>query len=62
MIWDGPSKMMCQHIYSSLAGVVFSALLFKRKSWPIVFGTGSGFGMGYANCQNEFNAPFKTKK
>ena len=36
-------------------GSVFSLLLFKRRAWPIVFGLGSGFGMGYKNCENEFN-------
>lgn len=25
-------------------GIVASLLLFKRKSWPIIFGTGAGFG------------------
>uniref|UniRef100_A0A0K8RFJ3 MICOS complex subunit MIC10 n=1 Tax=Ixodes ricinus TaxID=34613 RepID=A0A0K8RFJ3_IXORI len=28
-------------------GVVFSLVLFKRRAWPVVFGLGSGFGMGY---------------
>merc|ERR1712098_794948 len=36
-------------------GSVFSLLLFKRKMWPITFGLGAGFGMGYANCQNDIN-------
>ena len=25
-------------------GIVASLLLFKRKSWPVVFGAGAGFG------------------
>ena len=37
-------------------GAVLSLVLFKRRSWPVVFGLGSGFGMAFSNCQNEFNA------
>ena len=36
--------------------------LFKRRMWPVVFGTGSGFGMGYNNCQLEFNSAFNVAK
>ncbi|XP_069175395.1 MICOS complex subunit Mic10-like [Procambarus clarkii] len=42
-------------------GVVFSAIVFKRRPWPLVFGLGFGAGMGYANCQHEFNEPFLVK-
>eukprot|EP00794_Sanderia_malayensis_P015306 gene15306-16883_t len=35
-------------------GIVFSLLIFKRKPWPIAFGTGTGFGMALSNCQHEF--------
>ncbi|XP_064460082.1 MICOS complex subunit Mic10-like [Ornithodoros turicata] len=38
-------------------GAVFSLLVFKRRAWPVIFGLGSGFGMGYNNCQHEFNQP-----
>ncbi|XP_028967820.1 MICOS complex subunit Mic10 [Galendromus occidentalis] len=38
-------------------GIVASLLLFKRKSWPMIFGTGAGFGMGYNNCQHDFKSP-----
>ncbi|CAF4944105.1 unnamed protein product [Rotaria magnacalcarata] len=40
-------------------GIVFSALLFKRKlgrPWPIIFGTGIGIGMGYSSCQNNLHS------
>jgi len=37
-------------------GAVLSLVLFKRKAWPLVFGTGSGFGMAYSNCEHQFNA------
>ncbi|XP_064642668.1 MICOS complex subunit Mic10-like [Lineus longissimus] len=37
-------------------GIVFSVIFFKRRPWPVAFGTGIGLGMGYANCQNDFNS------
>lgn len=36
-------------------GAVFSLLFFKRKSWPVVLGTGFGIGMAYRNCDRELN-------
>ena len=39
-------------------GSIFSLMLFKRRTWPIVFALGSGFGMGYQNCQVEFNKKY----
>ncbi|XP_014661779.1 PREDICTED: MICOS complex subunit Mic10-like [Priapulus caudatus] len=39
-------------------GIVFSVFLFKRRPWPIAFGIGTGFGMGYSNCQHDFNQPY----
>ena len=37
-------------------GAILSLVMFKRRSWPIVFGLGSGFGMAYSNCQSELNS------
>ncbi|XP_070560890.1 MICOS complex subunit Mic10-like [Ptychodera flava] len=42
-------------------GVVFSVFLFKRRTWPVAFGTGVGVGIGYANCQHEFKDPFSLR-
>ncbi|XP_061688068.1 MICOS complex subunit Mic10-like [Syngnathoides biaculeatus] len=39
------------------AGMVFSALLFKRRTWPVSFGAGLGLGTGFSNCQNDFRSP-----
>ncbi|ESO90436.1 hypothetical protein LOTGIDRAFT_217865 [Lottia gigantea] len=39
-------------------GIVFSVIFFKRRIWPVAFGTGIGFGMAYANCQHDFQSPF----
>ena len=36
-------------------GAVLSLVLFKRKSWPMVLGLGSGFGMAYTNCEQEID-------
>ena len=35
-------------------GLIASLVAFKRKTWPIAFGTGVGLGMAVANCQTEF--------
>ncbi|XP_070759261.1 MICOS complex subunit Mic10-like [Enoplosus armatus] len=39
-------------------GVMFSVLLFKRRTWPVTFGSGLGLGMGYSNCQQDFRSPY----
>jgi len=42
-------------------GAVFSLMLFKRRAWPVTFGLGAGFGMGYAHCQHSFNEPYMVR-
>nr|VZH95582.1 unnamed protein product [Spirometra erinaceieuropaei] len=39
-------------------GIIFSVLFAKRRSWPVIFGTGFGLGMGLSNCNSEFKQPF----
>ena len=39
-------------------GTVLSLVLFKRKLWPVNFGLGAGFGMGYSNCEYDLNNPY----
>ncbi|KAI9283409.1 hypothetical protein BY458DRAFT_496466 [Sporodiniella umbellata] len=37
------------------AGIVASAILFKKRSWPIAIATGWGFGDAYADAQRIFH-------
>ncbi|WFD23167.1 Mitochondrial inner membrane organizing system component [Malassezia equina] len=37
------------------AGVVFSVLFLRRRSWPVWLGTGFGLGAGYTDCERSFN-------
>ncbi|XP_045163408.1 MICOS complex subunit Mic10-like [Mercenaria mercenaria] len=39
-------------------GVVFSFLFFKRRPWPVTLLAGIGLGMGYSNCQHDFQTPY----
>lgn len=32
--------------------------VFSGRTWPIWFGTGTGLGMGYSNCQHDLREPF----
>ncbi|KAI9271369.1 hypothetical protein BY458DRAFT_435952 [Sporodiniella umbellata] len=36
-------------------GIVASALLFKKRSWPIALTAGWGFGDAYADAQRAFH-------
>ncbi|KAK2897943.1 hypothetical protein Q8A73_014323 [Channa argus] len=39
-------------------GIVFSVLFFKRRTWPISLGSGTGLGMAYSNCQNDLRSHY----
>ncbi|GAA5810536.1 hypothetical protein MFLAVUS_003959 [Mucor flavus] len=39
------------------AGIVASALLFKKRTWPIAIATGWGFGVAYADAQFQKEKP-----
>ncbi|KAF9583601.1 hypothetical protein BGW38_009077 [Lunasporangiospora selenospora] len=36
-------------------GIVASALVFKKRSWPIAVSTGLGLGYATSQCQANFN-------
>ncbi|BES96209.1 UPF0327 protein C1orf151-like [Nesidiocoris tenuis] len=36
-----------------LVGAVSSLIIFKRRSWPIITGTGFGLGLAYGNCERQ---------
>ncbi|XP_075152807.1 MICOS complex subunit Mic10-like [Haematobia irritans] len=36
-------------------GAVLSLLIFKRKAWPIIMGTGFGAGVSYRTCEKDLN-------
>ncbi|KAG7177612.1 MICOS complex subunit Mic10-like [Homarus americanus] len=40
---------------------VADTLIKIGRPWPLIFGLGAGAGMGYANCQHEFDEPFLVK-
>ncbi|KAJ3031803.1 UNVERIFIED_CONTAM: hypothetical protein HDU68_012309 [Siphonaria sp. JEL0065] len=40
------------------AGIVASVLFFRRKTWPIAFGTGVGVGFAGDDCSRSFNPNF----
>ncbi|CAO3641097.1 unnamed protein product [Cunninghamella blakesleeana] len=36
-------------------GIVASALLFRKRTWPIAIASGWGFGVAYADAQRIFH-------
>ncbi|GAA5988909.1 hypothetical protein JCM10908_006225 [Rhodotorula pacifica] len=36
-------------------GIVTSAILFRRRPWPVFLGLGFGIGQGYSECERVFN-------
>ncbi|GAA5972401.1 hypothetical protein JCM11641_001827 [Rhodosporidiobolus odoratus] len=36
-------------------GIVASAILFRRRPWPVFVGLGFGAGQGYSDCERVFN-------
>jgi len=43
-------------------GVVFSVLLFKRRAWPAILGTGFGAGRAYEECNSSFANAARTAR
>ncbi|XP_049306291.1 MICOS complex subunit MIC10-like [Bactrocera dorsalis] len=36
-------------------GVTFSLLMLKRKSWPLLIGSGFGVGVAFKTCEKHLN-------
>ncbi|UJR21275.1 hypothetical protein I4U23_024368 [Adineta vaga] len=57
--WD---RCLTDGVFKTASGVIigllFSAILFKRRPWPVFLGTGMGIGMAYSNCQNDLRSPY----
>ena len=45
------SRLSCSLI--PMKRIIKLSKIFKKKSWPLVFGLGSGFGMAYKECEQE---------
>nr|BAN20475.1 unkown protein [Riptortus pedestris] len=37
-------------------GAISSLILFKRRSWPIILGSGFGIGLAYGHCERDIAA------
>ncbi|ORZ15595.1 hypothetical protein BCR42DRAFT_415513 [Absidia repens] len=54
--WDRVlSNFVVKTGFGLSVGIVASALLFKKRSWPIAISTGWGFGVAYADAQRIFH-------
>ncbi|ORZ17309.1 hypothetical protein BCR42DRAFT_414369 [Absidia repens] len=54
--WDRViSNFVVKTGFGLSVGIVASALLFKKRTWPIAISTGWGFGVAYADAQRIFH-------
>ncbi|KAF1815229.1 DUF543-domain-containing protein [Eremomyces bilateralis CBS 781.70] len=53
--WDRClSSLLIRSSIGAGFGIVFSFLLFRRRSWPVWTGLGFGAGRAYEECDNSF--------
>ncbi|KAI1335529.1 DUF543-domain-containing protein [Xylariaceae sp. FL0016] len=61
--WDRClSNMLVKSSLGLGFGVVFSVLLFKRRSWPVLAGVGFGAGRAYEECNYSLKAASRDLK
>lgn len=54
--WDKCAYDLLVKVGGGLAvGGVGSLILFKRKAWPLLVGSGFGIGLAYGNCEKEIS-------
>ena len=46
-------KIIKLHFY--FLGAILSVVFFKKKSWPLIFGSGSGFFISFIRCKQAFD-------
>ncbi|KAF2169863.1 hypothetical protein M409DRAFT_20277 [Zasmidium cellare ATCC 36951] len=53
--WDHClSTLLIRSTLGASFGVIFSVLLFKRRSWPVWAGLGFGAGRAWEECDSSF--------
>ncbi|KAM0721286.1 hypothetical protein Q7P37_003574 [Cladosporium fusiforme] len=53
--WDHClSTLLIRSTLGASFGVIFSVLLFKRRSWPVFTGLGFGAGRAWEECDSSF--------
>ncbi|KAF1989954.1 DUF543-domain-containing protein [Aulographum hederae CBS 113979] len=53
--WDRClSSMLIRSAIGGGFGIMFTFILFRRRAWPVVLGTGIGLGRAIEECDNSF--------
>ncbi|KAM0703784.1 hypothetical protein Q7P35_009723 [Cladosporium inversicolor] len=61
--WDHClSTLLIRSTLGASFGVIFSVLLFKRRSWPVFTGLGFGAGRAWEECDSSFKRASATSR